>query len=94
MPSRQLVPGDLIELKLGDTGIVPADAILLEGQLMQVDQSALTGESLPVTIHPDGNLKVKQGSAVKRGEIKAMVCTGTTGTDPSPLSISLLPCFV
>jgi len=70
MPSRELVPGDLIELKLGD--IVPADAILLEGQPVQVDQAALTGESLPVTIHPDG--KVKQGSAVKRGEIKAVVC--------------------
>ena len=70
MPSRELVPGDLIELKLGD--IVPADAMLLEGQAVQVDQAALTGESLPVTIHPDG--KVKQGSAVKRGEIKAVVC--------------------
>ncbi len=75
MPSRELVPGDLIELKLGD--IVPADAILLEGQPVQVDQAALTGESLPVTIHPDG--KVKQGSALKRGEIKAVVvATGTS----------------
>jgi hypothetical protein len=78
MPSRQLVPGDLIELKLGD--IVPADAILLEGVPLQVDQAALTGESLPVTIHSDG--KVKQGSAVKRGETKAVVCA--TG--------ALLPC--
>ena len=70
MPSRNLVPGDLIELKLGD--IVPADAILLEGQPVQVDQAALTGESLPVTIHSGG--KVKQGSALKRGEIEAIVC--------------------
>jgi H+-transporting ATPase len=77
MPSRELVPGDLIELKLGD--IVPADAILLEGQPVQVDQAALTGESLPVTIHPDG--KVKQGSALKQGEIRAVVvATGGRGT--------------
>lgn len=70
MPSRELVPGDLIELTIGD--IVPADAILLEGQPLQVDQSALTGESLPVTIYPQG--KAKMGSAVKRGEAHAVVC--------------------
>lgn len=69
MLSRELVPGDLIELKLGD--IVPADAMLLNGLALQVDQSALTGESLPVTIHPGG--KVKMGSAIKRGEIHAVI---------------------
>ena len=36
MPAKNLVPGDLIELKLGD--VVPADAILLEGQPVQVRQ--------------------------------------------------------
>jgi H+-transporting ATPase len=70
MPSRNLVPGDLIELKIGD--VVPADAMLLPGQALQVDQSALTGESLPVTIYPMG--KAKMGSAIKRGETKAVVC--------------------
>lgn len=65
-----LVPGDLIELVIGD--VVPADAILLQGDPLQVDQSALTGESLPTTIHPGG--KVKMGSSVKRGELKAVVC--------------------
>jgi len=70
MASRDLVPGDLIELKMGD--IVPADAILLDGQPIQVDQSALTGESLPVTLYSGG--KAKMGSAIKRGEIKAVVC--------------------
>ena len=69
MPAKNLVPGDLLELKLGD--VVPADAILLDGQPLQVDQSALTGESLPATIHPWGHLKM--GSAVKRGESKAIV---------------------
>ena len=69
MLSKFLVPGDLIELKLGD--IVPADAMLLPGMPLQVDQSALTGESLPVNIHPGG--KCKMGSAVKRGETHAVI---------------------
>ena len=70
LASRLLVPGDLLELKIGD--IVPADAVLLPGVPLQVDQSALTGESLPVTISAGG--KVKMGSAIKRGECKAVVC--------------------
>ena len=46
--ARELVPGDVIRLRLGD--IVPADARLLDGDPVEVDQSALTGESclLPV----------------------------------------------
>jgi len=43
VPARELVPGDLIRLRLGD--IIPADARLLEGDPIDVDQSALTGES-------------------------------------------------
>ena len=46
-PARELVPGDVIRLRLGD--IVPADARLLAGDPVEVDQSALTGESLPAT---------------------------------------------
>ncbi|MGB8491456.1 MAG: cation-transporting P-type ATPase, partial [Bacteroidales bacterium] len=42
--ARELVPGDVIRLRLGD--IVPADARLLDGDAIEVDQSALTGESL------------------------------------------------
>ena len=45
--ARELVPGDLVRLRLGD--IVPADALLLDGDAVEVDQSALTGESLPVS---------------------------------------------
>jgi H+-transporting ATPase len=69
MAARELVPGDLIEVKLGD--VVPADAILLPGMTIQADQSALTGESLPTTVHP--GMKLMMGSAIKRGESKAIV---------------------
>ncbi|KAH9536671.1 hypothetical protein CY35_16G012300 [Sphagnum magellanicum] len=64
-----LVPGDIISVKLGD--IIPADARLLEGDPLKIDQSALTGESLPVTKNPgDG---IYSGSTCKQGEIEAVV---------------------
>ncbi len=65
----ELVPGDVIRLRLGD--IVPADARLLAGDPVQVDQSALTGESLPATRKPGE--AVFSGSIVRQGEIDAMV---------------------
>ncbi|CAI8618042.1 unnamed protein product [Vicia faba] len=64
-----LVPGDIISIKLGD--IIPADARLLEGDPLKVDQAALTGESLPVTRHP--GQEVFSGSTCKQGEIEAVV---------------------
>ncbi|XP_022750389.1 plasma membrane ATPase 4-like isoform X2 [Durio zibethinus] len=64
-----LVPGDIITIKLGD--IVPADARLLEGDPLKIDQSALTGESLPVTRYPSD--EVFSGSTCKQGEIEAVV---------------------
>jgi H+-transporting ATPase len=67
--ARELVPGDLIRVRLGD--IVPADARLLEGDPIEVDQSALTGESLPATRKPGET--VYSGSIVRRGEIGALV---------------------
>ncbi|MGA2610092.1 MAG: plasma-membrane proton-efflux P-type ATPase [Terriglobia bacterium] len=67
--ARELVPGDVIRVRLGD--IVPADARLLEGDPVEVDQSALTGESLPATRNPGE--AVFSGSIIRQGEIDAMV---------------------
>jgi H+-transporting ATPase len=69
LPARDLVPGDLVRLRLCD--IVPADAKLLEGDPVEVDQSALTGESLPVTRRAGDT--VYSGSILKRGELDAVV---------------------
>ncbi len=67
--ARELVPGDVIRVRLGD--IVPADARLLEGDPVEVDQSALTGESLPATRRPGE--AVFSGSIIRQGEIEALV---------------------
>ena len=67
--ARELVPGDAIRLRLGD--IVPADARLLDGDEISVDQSALTGESMPAS-RKSGDA-VFSGSIVRRGEIDALV---------------------
>ena len=75
-PSRELVPGDVIRMRMGD--IVPADARLLAGDPVQVDQSALTGESLPVTAGPGD--AVYSGSVIKQGETGALVYATGTGT--------------
>ncbi len=69
IPARELVPGDMIRLRLGD--IIPADARLMEGDPVQADQSALTGESLPVS-HKTGDV-VYSGSVIKQGEIDSLV---------------------
>jgi H+-transporting ATPase len=68
-PARELVPGDAIRLRLDD--IVPADARLLDGDEVSVDQSALTGESLPVACKSGD--AIFSGSIIRRGEIGALV---------------------
>ena len=68
-PAKDLVPGDVVRLRLGD--IVPADARLLDGDEISVDQSALTGESLPAPKKPGE--AVFSGSIIRRGEIGALV---------------------
>jgi H+-transporting ATPase len=75
IPAPELVPGDIVRLRLGD--IIPADAKLMDGDPIQVDQSALTGESLPVT-RQTGDV-VYSGAITKQGEIDALVYA--TGQD-------------
>jgi len=67
--ARYLVPGDVIKLKIGD--IVPADAELIKGKYLEIDQSALTGESLPINKMPGDT--VYSNSIVKVGEMLAVV---------------------
>ena len=68
-PARELVPGDVIRVRLGD--IVPADARLLDGDPVEVDQSALTGESLPA--ERKSGEAIFSGSIIRQGEIGALV---------------------
>ncbi|MCW8801612.1 MAG: plasma-membrane proton-efflux P-type ATPase [Desulfobacter sp.] len=73
-PSRNLVPGDIIRIRLGD--VVPADARLMSEMSVEVDQSALTGESLPVKRQM--GQAVFSGSVIRKGEAQAIVyATGT-----------------
>ena len=75
MDATGLVPGDVIRLRLGD--IIPADVKLAEGDYLSVDQSALTGESLPVDKKP-GDVAYS-GSVAKQGEMVAVVtATGSS----------------
>lgn len=69
IPAKTLVVGDIIMIRLGN--IVPADAQLLDGGYLSVDQSALTGESLPVE-KKAGDLAYS-GSIAKMGEMTAEV---------------------
>jgi H+-transporting ATPase len=69
IPAKDLVPGDIIRIRIGD--IIPADVRLLPGDPVEVDQSALTGESLPVTRGVGAQLYA--GSVLKQGEVEAVV---------------------
>lgn len=67
---RELVPGDVVRVRLGD--VVPADLRVLDDVTLEVDQSALTGESLAVSRGQGQSLY--SGSVVVRGEADALVC--------------------
>jgi len=84
VPSEKIVPGDILVLEAGD--VVQADGRLLEINQFEIDESALTGESLPVTkkievLEKDTNLAdqfnmVFKGTSVIKGNAKALI-TGT-----------------
>ncbi len=73
LPAQNMVPGDVARLRMGDFS--PADIRLLDGNIL-LDQSALTGESVPVECSPGGTAYA--GAIVKRGEATGeVVATGS-----------------
>ncbi len=69
LPAQDLVPGDIVHVRLGD--VIPADLKLIAGSYLSVDQAALTGESLPVN-KAAGDLAYS-GSLAKQGEMDGLV---------------------
>ena len=68
VPARLLVPGDIVKVRIGD--IIPADIEILDGRC-EIDESSLTGESLPVD-KGEGDTAYS-GSVCKRGEFVGIV---------------------
>jgi H+-transporting ATPase len=77
VPARELVPGDIVKLRIGN--IVPADVQLVEGDYLLVDQSALTGESLPVT--KKVGAIAYANTIVRQGECRALVLNTGANTN-------------
>jgi H+-transporting ATPase len=69
--AQELVPGDVVRVRLGV--IIPADIKLFEGDYLLTDESALTGESLPVEKHPSD--VAYSGSIARQGEMNGLVVT-------------------
>jgi len=77
VPARDLVPGDIVKLRIGN--IVPADVQLLRGDYLSLDESALTGESLPVN-KKAGDVAYAS-TVVKQGEMLAVVVNTGANTN-------------
>jgi len=69
IPAKELVPGDIVRVRLGD--VVPADVKLMQGDYLLLDESALTGESLPAEKRISD--VAYSGSIVRQGEMNAQV---------------------
>lgn len=83
-----LVPGDVVRLRAGDA--VPADLRILTAEWLEVDESSLTGESLPVTKSPEPTIALTlaertsmlyDGSSVAAGEALAVVVATGAATE-------------
>jgi Ca2+-transporting ATPase len=94
IPARELVPGDLVRLREGDR--VPADARVVSAIGLEVDESALTGESVPVAkgghaVPPETALAEREsmvyaGTSVTRGAGLALVVATGTGTEQGAIA--------
>lgn len=97
IPNAEVVPGDIISLEAGDS--IPADARLIWETSLQVDESALTGESLPVVkslsaLKTDTPLfqrtnMIYSGTNVVNGRAQAVVCTTGMATQIGLIANSL-----
>jgi H+-transporting ATPase len=67
--AKDVVPGDIVRVRLGD--IIPADIKLINGNYLQVDESVLTGESLPVEKQLSD--VAYEGAIIRRGEMNGLV---------------------
>lgn len=74
--AKELVPGDIVRIRLGDS--LPADVKLMQGEYLMVDESALTGESLPVEKHESD--VAYAGSTARQGEMIALVVATAMNT--------------
>ena len=75
LAAAELVPGDVVRLEAGD--VVPADVTLVEGASVEVDEAAMTGESVPVSRDPGSALFA--GTVLTRGHgVGRVVSTGST----------------
>lgn len=88
IPSSNLVPGDLIVLESGDK--IPADSRIVESYELTVNESALSGESLPVvkTLEKDDN-EIYFGTIVITGRAKAQVLKTGTQTKFGQIALNL-----
>ena len=71
IPAKQVVPGDVIRVRFGD--IIPADMKLFGDEFLLIDESSLTGESLPV--EKTSSDLAYSGSLIHRGESNGLVIT-------------------
>ena len=67
--ARELVPDDIVKMNIGE--VVPADLVILDDEEVEVDQSAITGESLPVILNKGD--KLLSGSVVQKGSVYCRV---------------------
>ncbi|KAK8087603.1 hypothetical protein PG997_002564 [Apiospora hydei] len=98
VPSSQIVPGDIVEVKMGDT--LPADIRLVEAKNFETDEALLTGESLPVrkshtqtfddATGPGDRLNVAySSSAVTKGRARGVVFATGTCTEIGAIASAL-----